>query len=972
VSHVADRQLTLVLQHLRKLLRREGAGGVADSELLSRFLRQRDEAAFEVLVWRHGPMVLAVAQRLLHHSHDAEDVLQATFLTLVRKAGSIGKRESLGSWLYKVAYRIALRVRARTARIAARTVPMMDVSTAASAHEEVAGRELRPLLDAAIGRLPEKYRLPIVLCHLQGKTQREVAAQLGCSLGTVSTRLIRARELLRRQLARQGVVPSAGLLAAVLGSGAAVSAPLVASTVQAASLFATGQAGVAGVVSANVAGLVEGVSQAMLLTKLKIATVFLVTVGVLAAGAGAMVPRERTAPPPDAQEAANRPARVEQQPATPPPAAGTVVVSGQVLDPDGQPVAGARLYWPRVPKEEPRSEEDIEIPQRATTGADGRFRFELPRSDLRPDWRLGVVATADGHGVAGARLPAGDESAEQTLRLVKDLAIQGRILTTEGKPLAGLRVSVVSLFPSAPEQLEAFLTDWKQEWERAHPRWAMDNLYLPADKGLLSTATDHEGRFRITGVGAGRVAVLKVSGPTIAQAMLYVVARADLDLTPFNQAAQTRIRPGGSPPPLLHGPSFDYVATPTRPIEGTVREVGSGKPVAGVLVWAGAGYNNGVHAVSDAQGRYRLVGLPKMKQYLLHTEPGATSPWLRAGARVEDTDGLQPLQVDFALARGVLLTGRVLDKATGKGVRSGVRFAPLPDNKYFKQPGYDSYHYERLTTPTDAEGRFRLAVIPGTGVLLAQVYGSGGRYRQATIDLADRPRVPMRGDGGNRYFTAADNLLESLTIQHACKVLDLAADAGTVPCDLFVDRGLSLTVHLQGPDGQPLPEAVVDGLTSSWPGTFLPKQAACTVHTLDPEIPQPIVFYHPERQLAGTLTVRGDEKEPPAVRLARTGTVIGRVLDAGGEAVAGAEVGLWFSERSFRELFERLNQKREPVRTDPDGRFRLGGLVPDLKFGLSIHQGRTLLVGEPRIGERMVGPGQTLDLGDVRTKPQQQ
>lgn len=203
-------------------------------------------------------------------------------------------------------------------------------------------------------------------------------------------------------------------------------------------------------------------------------------------------------------------------------------------------------------------------------------------------------------------------------------------------------------------------------------------------------------------------------------------------------------------------------------------------------------------------------------------------------------------------------------------------------------------------------------------------------------------------------------------------MLDLAEDAGTVACDLFVDRGHTLTVHLQGPDGQPLPEAHVDGLTSSWPSTFLPQQAACTVHTLDPKIPRQVVFYHPERRLAGALTVRGDEKEPPTVRLARTGTVIGRVLDANGEAVVGAEVGLWFSERTFRELFERLNQQREPFRTDPDGHFRLEGLVPDLKFGLGIYQRRTFLVGEPRIGEKQVGPGQTLDLGDVRTKPQQQ
>src|SRR5215204_4276828 len=106
------------MQRLRALVRRRAAGGVPDGELLGRFVRERDEAAFEVLVWRHGPMVLAVGRRLLRNAHDAEDVLQATFLTLVRKASSIGKGASLAGWLYKVAYRVALRARSRTVKSA--------------------------------------------------------------------------------------------------------------------------------------------------------------------------------------------------------------------------------------------------------------------------------------------------------------------------------------------------------------------------------------------------------------------------------------------------------------------------------------------------------------------------------------------------------------------------------------------------------------------------------------------------------------------------------------------------------------------------------------------------------------------------------------------------------------------------------------------------------------------------------------
>src|SRR5437764_15464978 len=105
---MASGQLNTVIRHLLHVADRRGAGGLSDAQLLERFVRARDEAAFEVLVWRHGGMVLSVCRRLLHREQDAEDAFQATFLTLARKAASIGKREALGSWLYKVAYRVSL------------------------------------------------------------------------------------------------------------------------------------------------------------------------------------------------------------------------------------------------------------------------------------------------------------------------------------------------------------------------------------------------------------------------------------------------------------------------------------------------------------------------------------------------------------------------------------------------------------------------------------------------------------------------------------------------------------------------------------------------------------------------------------------------------------------------------------------------------------------------------------------------
>src|SRR6266542_3193370 len=142
---MVNADLGKVIRHLRQSLERGDAGGLSDAELLGRVAAQRDPAAFEVLVWRHGPMVLGLCRRLLRHEQDAEDAFQATFLTLVRKAGSIGKREAVGAWLYRVAYRIALAARAAAASRAARQQPWAE-PPAIAASDDPAWRELRPVL----------------------------------------------------------------------------------------------------------------------------------------------------------------------------------------------------------------------------------------------------------------------------------------------------------------------------------------------------------------------------------------------------------------------------------------------------------------------------------------------------------------------------------------------------------------------------------------------------------------------------------------------------------------------------------------------------------------------------------------------------------------------------------------------------------------------------------------------------------
>jgi RNA polymerase sigma factor (sigma-70 family) len=277
---------------LVQLLPADG-GGLTDGQLLGRFLDGREEAAFTALVRRHGPMVLGVCRRVLGNVHDAEDAFQATFLVLARKAASVLQREAVGSFLYAVAYRTALRARACAVRRRATERQVQDMP-----HPEVAPAEARDwqeLLDEALAGLPEKYRVAVVLCDLEGRTRREAARQLRLPEGTLSSRLATARRMLAQRLARRGLALSGGALAAALAEGAAPAVPasLVRATVQAAVLVAAGKAAA---VTAPAALLMNEVLKAMFLTKLKIAAAVIVTVAL---GAGGFVYRAagEAAPP---------------------------------------------------------------------------------------------------------------------------------------------------------------------------------------------------------------------------------------------------------------------------------------------------------------------------------------------------------------------------------------------------------------------------------------------------------------------------------------------------------------------------------------------------------------------------------------------------------------------------------------------------------------------------------------------------
>jgi RNA polymerase sigma factor (sigma-70 family) len=282
-SDVAASRPNPILDHLHRVALLRDEGEVGDGQLLRRFVACHDEAAFAALVRRHGPMVLGVCRRVVGNDHDAEDAFQATFLVLARKAPSLRSAALLGNWLYGVAYRTALKARTAAARRRALERRGRTMPRAERAPEDLA--ELRSYLDLELERLPEKYRVPVVLCELEGRPRQEVARLLRLPEGTLSSRLATARKQLARRLALRGLTLSAAALALALtreATASPVPPVLAASTVRAAALFAAG-APTATVIPAGVVHLARGVLKSMLVSKLNLVAVLLAA-GLCAAG----------------------------------------------------------------------------------------------------------------------------------------------------------------------------------------------------------------------------------------------------------------------------------------------------------------------------------------------------------------------------------------------------------------------------------------------------------------------------------------------------------------------------------------------------------------------------------------------------------------------------------------------------------------------------------------------------------------
>ena len=798
---MADDSPNPVIQHLRLLLAAQTPAHVTDRDLLARFITRRDEAAFAALVHRYSPMVLGVCRRVLNNTHDADDACQATFLILVRKAAAIRNQDSLAGWLHRVARRTAEDLRARQARRATQPLPEEEIAARADRGGEPMWREVRAALDEELQRLPDCYRAPLILCYLDGRTRDEAAHQLGWSLDVFRGRLDRGREALRRRLVRRGLALSAGLMTAALThapTSARASVALVLGTIKYARMIAAGQGAGAGL-PAPIAELILRGLQSMVVIKKKVALFFLLA-ACLAGTAGYAVYQNWPTTPEQAWAVSLTPEQVAS--------VETVQLAGKVLTPDGKPAAGAELRLVSL-DDSPLAEG----PPLAVTKEDGTFAFPVPEGELARhlvvDRPIHLVAAADGFGLAWrsvvdfmpeakrnwAGLSWGRRDA--TLRLTKDDApLTGRIEDAAGRPAAGVTVRLEAVWTNEKNDL----TEWLAAVGRDQ-QFEATNRLLPLTlrgKGLerFSATTDAEGRFRFTGIGAGRVACLKLSGPGVAAATVLARTQAGPRLDVADLANFIYPQPYG-----CCGADFSLAASPARPIVGVVRDQDTGRPVAGAVVQSQAFAGSPFQAITtlstrtDAEGRYRIDGMPIGRGNMLLVRAPVDQPYLPAVAEIDTSEGDGPAMLDLKVRRGLWAEGQVTDVDTHRPMAADVDYFCFRSNPNVENtPGFD--FARPILYQTDAAGRFRVPVLPGRGVLAVRLHGqeqhflggvpwvtqAGKGYRNCGLTL-DAPEEVV-GKGIMMYNTQP-GLLSVLYYQHLALIAP-KEDAESITCDLKV------------------------------------------------------------------------------------------------------------------------------------------------------------------------------------------
>jgi protocatechuate 3,4-dioxygenase beta subunit len=705
-----------------------------------------------------------------------------------------------------------------------------------------------------------------------------------------------------------------------------------------------------------------------------LAALLLVGLIGLGLGVGGQRPVVKAREAPTAAKAA-KPAAPSNKPAE-------RAVTGKVLGADGRPiVADLTLMWL-----------DGKSESLGKTKPDGTFAVKVP---LRSPGAY-LLARAGGHGVE-FMMPAMNTPADVTFKLPRDNPIRGRVIDTQGRPVAGARVAVRSVMVYEKRTAEHYLNQWTKELRFRGiglpdgDRVLSAREYLAKDRkndSPLAVSTSKDGKFEIAGVGTERLAGLTIIGAGIADTRIGVMNRPRFDPRPFNEDQDDRERMRYSFVKFarpLFGPEPIVVVEQEKIIRGLVTDH-LGRPRAGVKVVfsrpnrrdLNPDYNT---AFTDSDGKYVICGARKHKGYMVECDADPKAGLLPCQAFADDTVGYEPVTLDLKCAKGVVVTGTVKDKATGAAVGSSVYTAVLAKNPFVKDypPFMHSASIGSEQNLTDKEGRFRVVTIPGPVLLMA---GSNkGDYRRVYKPVKPDPKYPdyfHTRFGGLGYY----GLDSSYGIVQGswCKVIDAKKSDTEIQVNVELEPATSMTVRVIDAEGKPVKGAHATGITHVEFERAQPhaNSDVLTLYNVEPGQERFVAVAQVKRKLVGTLSVKASDKDP-VVKLGPGGVVRGRVVDAEGKPLAGVTVDLHYTRREVSELSRALAGEEGRIRTrlppqvvtGPGGELRFDTVFPGCEFRLTFQKGKKRYGPEYEKAPRhtVAKHGDELKLGDVPITP---
>jgi len=949
-----------ILRHdLRSLFDLGASGGASDAELLERFAakdRARGEQAFAALVERHGPMVLGVCRRVLSDSHLAEDAFQATFLILARRAGSVIDRVALGAWLHRVALRVSLRAKVQVDQ--RRRHEREEIKEPAVIPKDLLVlAETRATIDDEINRLSERHRLPVILCCLSGLTHEQAAEQLRCPVGTVESRLFRARQRLKERLTRRGLAP-----AVELGFGlgflteqfrAAVPAGLAELVVRTGIGFQEGgitiSAGSVSVTSLAQRDLGGGILRQQrlvqsLLALLAGASAVLATVFVLTQNPRnpSTEPAARKAGAIVAQDA-NRKAEERGLPGN------LLSAEGLVVDVSDRPISGATVLlrestewraqqmlqnerWDALY----RGEDIPDVLDKIHTGDDGRFRFKdvaarsfpfIPEAGMA-EFPWYVVVMAEGHGLYQYKLTPRNQRTSWKVTLPEEGKLHGRILEPGGKPVAGARVKVVSLGE-----------------RNSRENWYEPSLQLDWSSAAPAATTGSDGHFSIRGLPRNSLARL-VASDARHESQAFFAATVDENQPDLIRRSWRAYHWEREPVKVHTGEFAITLRTLDHSLRGRINFEDDGRPASGAeiylrqsLIGLESQFSSRYRRLgsTDIQGRFRLDNLPSGKLDLhIQARQSGSAPLV---VSVELSEEPKVVQRDFTLAPGLIVTGKVVDESTDAGIRD-IEIAYTRENEQGQ-----SEEVFGVTTKTGPEGTFEIVVPAGRGSIEALNRSGPPAYVRPPNVPEDEPpssrAKSIEGKPGQRH----DGVVLSLT------------------------RFASRKIRVVDPEGRPVEAARVTLPEVCFPKENIPgttdAKGIWEMSGMDWKKRYTLDVAHPTRPLGARAVVAlnpvAADSRPLEITLQPVGSVEGKVLDDKGNPLSVA----WLKLSELVELgsIELYSPSGWTDEVGADGSFRLDGLLPEVEYQLLVAPEGHVLAEFARL---TVKPNKRTKLPDLR------